>query len=204
MFRRTFLIAVPAAAAALQAFAPEWQSMFDGQSLDGWKPTPFSGHGEVTVADGAIILGSGRLTGVNWTKPFPKSNFEFRCEAARVDGRDFFAGITFPVRESFCTWINGGWGGNIVGLSSIDGADASENETAVSRRFELGRWYELWLAVTDDRIRAWIDREPIIDIHIANREISLRPGEIDLSKPFGIASYSTVARLRKLEYRPLA
>src|ERR1039458_6583443 len=28
---------------------------------------------------------------------------------------------------SFLTWINGGWGGSIVGLSSLDGNDASEN-----------------------------------------------------------------------------
>jgi len=35
------------------------------------------------------------------------------------------------------------------------------------------------------------------------RKIDLRPGEIDLSIPFGIASYSTVAGLRKLEYREL-
>ena len=30
-------------------------------------------------------------------------------EAARMEGMDFFAGITFPVKESYCPWIVGGW-----------------------------------------------------------------------------------------------
>ena len=71
------------------------------------------------------------------------------------------------------------------------------------RDFEKGSWYHFWLAVTGDRIRAWIDEELIIDANITNREVSLRPGEIELSKPLGIASYATTASLRKLEYRPL-
>jgi len=178
--------------------------MFDAESLQGWKETPFSGRGKVQVTGGAILLGNGALTGVNWTGTFPKVNYEVRLEAMRVEGYDFFAGITFPVTDSFCSWIVGGWGGQIVGLSSIDGMDASENETAISRTFESGRWYALRLRVTAERIQAWIDEKPVIDASIVNHEISLRPGEIELSKPFGIASYSTVARLRKIEYREIS
>jgi hypothetical protein len=125
-------------------------------------------------------------------------------EIVRPVGReipDFFAGITFPVHDSFCSWINGGWGGMVVGLSNLDDMDASENETSIRRNFESGRWYALRLRVTADRIQAWIDQEAVIDVYIANRLIGLRPGEIELSTPLGIASYSTTARLRKLEYR---
>jgi hypothetical protein len=53
---------------------------------------------------------------------------------------DFFAGTTLPVRDSFCTWINGGWGGEVAGLLSIYGADASMNETTFTRKCEFGRW----------------------------------------------------------------
>jgi hypothetical protein len=121
----------------------------------------------------------------------------------RVDGHDFFAGITFPVGDSFCSWIVGGWGGTVVGLSSLDDMDASENDTSTSRNFETGRWYSLRLRVTSERIQAWIGDEQVIDAAIGNRAVSLRPGEIELSKPFGIASYSTTARLRKIERRAL-
>lgn len=181
-----------------------WKPLFDGTSLKGWNSTPFPSHGTVTVTDGAITLGKGYLTGVNYTEPFPKVNYEVRMEAMRVEGSDFFAGITFPVRDSFCTWINGGWGGILVGLSSLNGLDASENDTTTSRNFAKNKWYALRLRVTDDQIAAWIDEEPLFEVNYEGIEIGLRPGEIELSKPFGIAAYSTVAKLRKIEYRVLA
>jgi hypothetical protein len=195
------LVGVPSSMDAQSSPPPVWKPLFDGTSLKGWRETPFSGHGTVRVADGTIILGNGVLTGITWTDPFPKSNYEIRLEAARVNGDDFFAGITFPVHDSFLSWINGGWGGMVVGISSLDSLDASENDTSIRRSFETGRWYALRLRVTDDRIQAWIDDEQVIDVSIGNREVGLRPGEIELSKPFGIASYSTTAKLRKLEYR---
>jgi hypothetical protein len=181
----------------------DWKSLFDGSSLQGWRETPFSARGKVRVDNGAIVLEKGLLTGVTWTREFPKSNYEVRLEAMRVDGHDFFAGITFPVYDSFCSWINGGWGGMVVGLSNLDDMDASENDVSIRRSFESGRWYRLRLRVTEDRIQAWIDDEVVIDAYFATRVVGLRPGEIELSKPFGIASYSTTARLRKLEYRLL-
>jgi hypothetical protein len=180
-----------------------WKPLFDGASLKGWQETPFTRHGTVTVADSVITLGKGYMTGITRTEPFPHSNYEIRLEAMRVEGSDFFAGITFPVHDSFCTWINGGWGGMLVGLSSLDGNDASENDTRTAVDFDNGRWYALRLAVTDNRIQAWIDGSLVIDIDYSGMEVSLRPGETELSTPLGIASYSTTAKLRKIEYRPL-
>ena len=43
----------------------------------------------------------------------------------------------------------------------------------------------------------------LIDVAIANRWIALREGDIDKSIPFGIAAYSTVGAVRKIEWRPL-
>jgi hypothetical protein len=190
-------------AAAQQAAPDGWKSMFDGKTLNGWKEAAFTGHGKVRVEDGAIVLGKGYMTGVNWTGAFPKVDYEVRLEAMKVEGDDFFAGLTFPVRDSFCSWINGGWGGMTVGLSSLDDMDASENETSTSRNFEKGRWYALRLRVTGSRIQAWIDAEQVVDADISARKVDLRPGEIELSKPFGIASYSTTAKLRNLAYRDI-
>jgi hypothetical protein len=189
------------------AEAGGWSALFDGKSLAGWKETDFLGAGKVSVEKGVITIGSGVLTGINWagsTLPFPASGYEVRIEAARIKGGDFFAGITFPVRDSYCTWINGGWGGEVVGLSNIDGADALRNETSFNQKFELGRWYSLRLRVTPARISAWIDDELLIDVSIDKKWISLREGEIDRSIPFGIASYATEAAVRKIEWRPVA
>jgi hypothetical protein len=190
-------------AAAFAQQEPAWQSMFDGQSLKDRKETPFTRKGTVKVQDGSIVLGKGYMTGINYTGTLPKADYELRMEAQRAEGHDFFAGNTFPVNDSFLTCINGGWGGSTVGLSSLDGNDASENETSISRDFKPGQWYRLWLAVNTNRIRAWIDEELVIDVQIAKRDVALRPGEIELSKPFGIATYNTTSKLRQIEWRPL-
>jgi len=204
---RTLLAALillgPVWAADKEEKPAEWRPLFDGKSLEGWTVTDFTGHGKVTVDKGVITLGTGFMTGITYEKPFPLSNYEIRLEAARVEGSDFFAGITFPVKDSHCSWIVGGWGGVLVGLSSIDGMDASENETTSVWQFERGRFYRLRLQVTDDRITAWIDDDWAVDVYIRDRTIGLRFGEIELSRPLGIAAYSTTSALRNIEYRLL-
>ncbi len=187
------------------AAAGDWQPMFDGKSLAGWKDAPFARHGPVRVEKEAIILGAGEpMTGVNFTGSFPSNNYEVRFEGSRISGGDFFASLTFPVGDSCCTWVTGGWGGDIVGLSSIDGWDASDNETRAYFNFENGRWYRMRLQVTDGRISAWIDDQQIINVSIAGRTVGLRQGDIKLSMPFGFASYNTTGAVRKMEYRLLS
>jgi len=183
--------------------ASEWRPMFDGKSLAGWKESPFVARGKVSVEKGQIILGNGYMTGVTWTKPFPTANYEIRYQASRIQGNDFFGAVTFPVHDSFCTFVNGGWGGMVVGLSSLDLMDASENDTMVLMSFTSGRWYSFRVRVTDDTIEVWIDDERVIFVSVRGREVGLRPGEIEHSKPLGFASYRTVAALRNIEYRVL-
>jgi len=200
----TLLACGVAGVLAGQSSAAEWISLFDGQSLAGWKEAPFTGRGEVRVEDGMIRIGKGHMTGIAWTGEFPRAGYEIRFEAARLEGNDFFAGITFPVKDSFCSWINGGWDGTVVGLSNLDGDDASENDTSTVRDFVKGRWYAFRLMVTEGRIQAWIDGEVVIDVDITRRQVGLRFDETDLCTPLGFASYATVAGLRKIEYRRLA
>ena len=209
--RRTWCHAVLLAVAVVSATSPvlsqggDWQSLFDGKTLKGWKITDFAGHGEVNVENGQLLLHSGlMLTGVSWTNEIPKSDYEVALEAMKVDGGDFFCGLTFPVKDAFCTWIIGGWGGGVVGLSSIDGLDASENETTKYMKFDSRRWYRLRLRVTKEKIETWIDDEKIVDQSIVDRRISLRPGDIDLSKPFGLATWQTTGALRNIKVRRLA
>ena len=125
-------ITLPAGAAQPPApFEGEgWQAMFDGSTLAGWRETAFAGHGEVHCQSGVAVLSMGSpFTGINWTNEFPKVNYEVALDAMRVMGSDFFCGLTVPVGTNFCSLIVGGWGGSLVGISSLDGMDASENET---------------------------------------------------------------------------
>jgi hypothetical protein len=106
-----------------------WRAMFDGATLAGWRETAFAGHGEVHYQSGVAVLSMGSpFTGINWTNEFPKVNYEVALDAMRVMGSDFFCGLTVPVGTNFCSLIVGGWGGSLVGISSLDGMDASENE----------------------------------------------------------------------------
>ncbi len=172
--------------------------LFDGQSLTGWEITNFGPQGPVRVSDGTIVLGMGDgCTGITWKQEFPVDNYEVSLEAMKVDGNDFFCGMTFPVGKDPCTLIVGGWGGTVVGLSSINGMDASENETSTLRQFEKNRWYRIRLKVADGKIQAWIDDEQVVDFTIGNNTISIRP-EVELSKPFGIASWHTTGALRNI------
>ena len=183
---------------------PAWQPLFDGKTLTNWQSTKFIGEGAVKVENGQIVLEAGRnLTGITWTGPeLPTTNYEIALEAMRVEGRDFFAGVTFPVADSFCSLILGGWGGTVVGLSSINGVDASENETSQSVEFEPGRWYNIRIRVTPPKIEAWLDERQIINQDLEGNKISTRI-EVDPSRPLGVASWRTKSALRDLRLRHL-
>lgn len=175
--------------------------LFDGQTLDGWEITNFGPQGPVSVSGGNIMLGMGDgCTGVTWKGYFPVMNYEVSLEAKRVSGVDFFCGMTFPVDDSFCSLIVGGWAGNTVGISSIDRKDASANETTLLRSFETDRWYTIRTKVTPGRIEAWIDDEQVVNLETAGKELSVRP-EVGLSRPFGIASWRTTAALKNIRLK---
>jgi len=175
--------------------------LFNGKTLEGWEVTEFGPRGPVSVSGDQIVIGMGDgCTGITWKKAFPRNDYELTLEAKRVAGTDFFCGITFPVDKSPCSLIIGGWGGGTVGLSSINGKDASENETTTMRNFEMNRWYHIRLLVSENSIKAWIDSENVVDFSIGDKKLSIRP-EVELSKPFGIATWQTTGALRNIRLK---
>lgn len=184
--------------------SPKWQPLFDGKSLKGWKKADFPGGGDVNVKQGQIVLESGMdITGVTIDQKIPKVNYEVEFQAMRVEGSDFFCGLTFPMKDQFCSLIVGGWGGGVVGLSSLSGMDASENQTTTYREFENGKWYPVKLRVTDKRISAWINGKEAVDVGIDDQTLSTRI-EVEWSKPFGFASWQTKAALKDIKIRELS
>lgn len=207
------LFAPPAIAAERKSGREgEWKSLFDGRTLAGWASSGFEGEGAVKVEPsfrggaGAIILEKGvTLSGVTWTRgaELPRTNYEITLEAMKLEGEDFFCGLTFPVGTSACTFIVGGWGGMVVGLSSVDHFDASDNETSQGMEFKDNRWYRIRVKVTDAKIEAWIDDTQMVDLETAGKKISLRWGEIQKSLPLGVAAFMTRAALRDIRLRRL-
>lgn len=213
------LVLASAASAAQSAKSPEkltitteWHPLFDGKSFAGWMQSTFEGEGDVKVQNpfrggpGAIVIEKGvTLSGFNWTRGavLPRTNYELTLEAMKLSGSDFFCGLTFPVGNSACTFIMGGWGGTVVGLSSVDYSDASDNETMQDRSFADNRWYRVRVRVTDAKIEAWIDQEQLVDLEIKGRKVTLRPGEIQKSLPLGVATYMTSTAVRDIRIRRL-
>ena len=195
--------------AAEQGTAPEdqkWQCLFDGKSLGQWKvldEIDYSRHGKVYVRDGRIVLEAGKpATGIRWTGPFPKIDYEVTLEAMRVEGEDFFCALTFPVGDAALTLVLGGWGGSIVGLSMIDGEMAIENETCLHKDFDQKRWYRLRLRVTKSSIEAWVDKHKVVELATAGRKLTVS-WEMEPPLPFGAATWRTTGALRDLRVRPI-
>jgi len=183
----------------------EWKSLFDGKTLKGWKQSDFFKPGKSSVKDGAIILEKGtKMTGLTYDgKDFPKMNYEVSLESKRIDGRDFFCTTTFPVGDSFCSFVVGGWGGSVTGLSSIDGIDASENQTGQGIEYKNDQWYKIRIRVTDKRVETWIDKEQTVDLDTSDVKLGIRI-ECNVSTPFGIASYDTVGAVKDIKVRNLS
>jgi hypothetical protein len=195
----------PAATSKPAARDPhEWNSLFDGKTLTGWKSADYFGPGKVHVKDGAIVMERGKLmTGIVYDRgDFPKMNYEVTLEGKKIEGNDFFCTTTFPVGDDFCSLVVGGWSGTVVGLSSIDFMDASSNDTRSDRKFQLDQWYRVRIRVSSNRIEAWIDRDKVVDIDTTDRNISTRI-ESDACKPFGIATYLTTGAVRDIRVRTL-
>ncbi len=197
-FTNTLLFAYAIALMATGKNIQDDKVLFDGVTLNNWQVIDFEGHGDITISDSSIIIGKGELiSGIRWTGDFPKSNYEVNLYAKRIEGSDFFCGMTFPVKESFLTLVLGGWGGAMVGLSCIDGYDAANNMTGNLLHFASGWWYAIRLRVTDKKIEAWVEDEKIVDFVIANSRLSLR-WEVESSVPFGITTYKTTGALRNI------
>ena len=205
----------------------KWTPMFDGKTLDGWSVSRIEKDKKAEIKDGCIVVGRDDLaSGLKYDKPFPKSNYEIMYQAKRVKGYDFFGTLTFPVKESHCSFVNGGWGGHVIGLSSIGGYDASENETSGYYEFKDGQWYQFRVCVSDDRIAVWfypVDKDgkmieaktddpkaaakeeivkPKVDLVLGDKSISTRL-EVTFFQPLGISTWNTEGHIRDMKYREL-
>ena len=182
----------------------KWRDLFNGKTLDGWEKTNYGGEGEVEVNDGHLLLNFGySMTGITYQgDDLPKTNYEIRTTVLKIDGNDFFCGAPFPVADSYCSFIAGGWGGAVTGLSSIDGQDASENETTGYQNFPSGKWNKVKIRVEPHIIQCWINGKQVVYQNILDRKITTR-NEVNLNKPLGFATWETKAAYKSIKIRQL-
>lgn len=193
----------PAANAEQKQPAADWKSLFDGKTLEGWKTPQFGGEGKVHVSDGAIVMEMGAMmTGITWKGTPPKNNYELALEGMRLDGCDFFCTTTFPVGKESCSLVVGGWGGSVVGLSSIDHMDASENATTKTMEFKEKEWYRIRIRVSDSAIQAWINDKAMVAQARKGHKIGIRL-EVQDCVPLGVSTWCTKGAVRNIRVRPL-
>lgn len=172
--------------------------LFDGKKLGYWKKSNFVHPGKIEVVDSAIVLGmGGYMTGISWTGPVVSMNYEINLDAKRVEGDDFFCGLTFPYGETVCSFIAGGWGGLTTGLSNINEEDASENETSNWMYFNNNQWYHIRLQVTPENINVWIDDRQMVELETTGKRIDIR-SEMSACVPLGLATYWTAAAVKNI------
>jgi len=168
-----------------------------------WVACEFGGDGSVEIGNESIKLGMGTpLTGIRWKGEMLRENYELSLEARRVDGLDFFCALTFPVGKDHVSFVLGGWGGGVVGISSIDGYDASENDTTMYQQFKKNQWYKVRVRVTAGAIECWIDDQNAVDQPRKGHQFDIR-FEMDESLPLGVAAFQCKSELRSIRLRKL-
>ncbi|MEM9364908.1 MAG: family 16 glycoside hydrolase [Planctomycetota bacterium] len=169
-----------------------------------WETCRFGGDGDVEISADRIELKMGDpLTGVRWIGEYPRDNYEIELEARRIDGFDFFVAVTFPVADGKCSLVLGGWGGGVVGISSIDGSDAANNETTSYMDFKNGTWYPIKIRVVPEKIECFIDDGQWVDLERDGQEFDIRI-EMDPALPLGFANFQCDSEIRKVRLRTLS
>ncbi len=181
----------------------KWTPLLPKDGLEGWAVTDFSSPGEVRRDGELLVLEKGDpLTGINYKLEFPNNNYEIEMEAQRMEGSDFLCGLTFPIADQYCSFIGGGWGGGMVGLSSVDGYDAAENATSHYHNFENGKWYKFRLRVDPEMVTGWIDDKEVFQQERAGHKFSTRIEVYD-SRPLGLCVFKSKVAIRNLHWRKL-
>ena len=84
LFQMTVILGITLLAATSQAFAGEWQVLFDGTNLDGWKPS--RDNKQFKLVDGVILGSSSGQTQFLYTeKEYGDFELEFEVKLHDVD-----------------------------------------------------------------------------------------------------------------------
>lgn len=200
----SFLMSVSGCHRDKAAIVESRWSLLQGTRAEQWQQAGIPDEGGLSIKEEELTLTPGQpMTGAKftgWSEALPSTSYAITYEAMRVQGDDIFGMVTFPVgsHEAHATFVLGGWGGTVTGISSIDFADANENSTRGEQVFENGRWHRVRIEVRPEDLRAWVNDRPVVNVSIKGRKISLRPGFIDHCLPFGFATWNTTAKIRRV------
>ncbi|MBM4036868.1 MAG: DUF1080 domain-containing protein, partial [Planctomycetes bacterium] len=195
-------VAARGAAAAAQDPRPgEWQGLFDGKSLDGWKVPEHDDlrRGEAKIEDGAIVLSASRRMALCWTGSMPQGDYEVAFDTSLVSGHRL-ASLYFPAGGGWCDLVLGGISGKLVGLDGVDGKGYRDNPALTQFKFEPNHWYAVRVRVAEGRVRVWVDGSEPINLPIAGHKFAVDDQRAAL-KPLALSAYQGATAVRNVRVK---
>jgi|GEM_PF-1122983 len=181
--------------------AGEWQSLFDGKSLAGWKVAEHNElkNGEAKVEDGAMLLAARGRLGLVWTGAMPQGDYEVAFETSLVSGHRL-ASLYFPVGGGHCDLVLGGISGKLVGLDGVDGKGYRDNPALAQMKFETNHWYAVRVRVAGGKVEVWADGARLVELPIAGHTFAVEDQRAAL-KPLGLSAYQGTTAVRNVRMR---
>lgn len=125
-----------------------WDTFGDDWNVSGGALRPASGNSETWA-----IAGDPK-----WT------NYTLHLRARKVAGQEGFMILWHALDgNNFHWWNIGGWGNTVTRCEATEGGGREGYGPESSFTVETGRWYDLRLEVTGNRMRGYIDRKLITD-----------------------------------------
>lgn len=163
MFRMTLLLSLTVAASS--SFAGEWKTIFDGSSMDGWRPV--ENKDSWKLVDGTLRCQGERshLFYVGDDKPF--QNFEFECEVMTQENSN--AGIYFHTRLQEEGWPKYGYECQ-VNITHKDPKKSGSLYGVVNKSaddlkglIEDGKWYKTYIKVEGRHVVIKLNDKVMVD-----------------------------------------
>ncbi len=168
MTRRSFVAAAAGAAAACTARG-EWTNLFDGSSLEGWRPSENAGSWKV---EGGALVADGPRSHLFYTGPVRGAdfrNFELEVEALAEPGCN--SGIYFHTAWQEKGYLDKGLEVQINNTAGGAGNYRERRKTGslyglrniYKPLVEDGRWFKLHLAVRGKNVQVRLDGTLLVD-----------------------------------------
>jgi hypothetical protein len=184
-------------------------AIFDGKSLDGWKPT---GKADVWAAEGGAIVCKGGGGGFLLTEK-EYGDFEFRCEY-RWEKKGGNSGVALRTPEKGDPAYVGmeiqliddeGWPGKLADYqhtgSIYDVVPASKTNNK-----PIGEWNTIHIICTGSKVRVDVNGQTVVDANLEDskeKKGAKHPGLSRGKGHIGFQSYNTRVEFRNVFVKPL-
>ncbi len=201
MYLRTFSILLFLTPAFSIEANTEQDCLFNGKDLSQWEP---AGKAEWRVEDGAIVGGQdgdSKRSGILVSKGNYK-NFDLRLEYKIDEHGKYNSGIYFRRSKTkrlgrpYQLNLGRGAAGEYVGLYLDDWLDKGDEKDEIRKPHQ---WNKVRLLVVGNRIRAWLNDQPIVDYSDPKPRADLKEAGSIAFQTYGAEDHAGWIKFRNLK-----